>query len=48
LLYIAAPAFLKCRFLCLLLAIYAFAVFGFVTAGIAAYFVDRDKNVRLA
>ena len=34
------------RLLCLLLAIYAFAVFGYVTAAIAAYFVDRDKDVR--
>jgi voltage-gated potassium channel len=34
------------RFLCLLLAVYAFAVIGYVTAAIAAYFVDRDKNVR--
>jgi voltage-gated potassium channel len=34
------------RFLCLLMAVYAFAVFGYVTAAIAAYFVDRDKNVR--
>ena len=32
------------RFLCLLLAMYAFAVFGYVTAAIAAYFVDRDKT----
>jgi voltage-gated potassium channel len=36
------------RLLCLLLAIYAFAVFGYVTAAIAAYFVDRDKGVRPA
>ena len=36
------------RLLCLLLAIYAFAVFGYVTAAIAAYFVDQDKNERLA
>lgn len=36
------------RLLCLLLAIYAFAVFGYVTAAIAAYFVGRDKDVRLA
>jgi voltage-gated potassium channel len=35
------------RLLCLLLAIYAFAVFGYVTAAIAAYFVDRDKSERL-
>jgi voltage-gated potassium channel len=34
------------RFLCLLLAVYAFTVFGYVTAAIAAYFVDRDKHVR--
>lgn len=36
------------RLLSLLLAIYAFAVFGYVTAAIAAYFVDQDKNERLA
>ena len=36
------------RLLCLLLAMYAFAVFGYFTAAIAAYFVDRDKNVRAA
>ena len=33
------------RLLCLLLAVYAFAVFGYVTAAIAAYFVDQDKRV---
>jgi voltage-gated potassium channel len=33
------------RLLCLLLAIYAFAVFGYVTAAIAAYFVGKDKDV---
>jgi voltage-gated potassium channel len=33
------------RLLCLLLAVYAFAVFGYVTAAIAAYFVGRDTNV---
>ena len=38
------PATAEGRFLCLLLAIYAFAVFGYVTAAIAAYFVDRDKE----
>jgi voltage-gated potassium channel len=32
------------RVLCLVLAIYAFAVFGYVTAAIAAYFVDKDKR----
>ena len=36
------------RVLCLLLAVYAFAVFGYVTAAIAAYFVGRDKDVRVA
>ena len=36
------------RVLCLLLAIYAFAVFGYVTAAIAAYFVGKDQDVRLA
>lgn len=35
------------RLLCLLLAIYAFAVFGYVTAAIAAYFVGKDKEARL-
>lgn len=32
------------RILCLLLAIYAFAVFGYVTAAIAAYFVGKDRD----
>ena len=32
------------RILCLLLAVYAFAVFGYVTASIAAYFVDTDQR----
>ena len=36
------------RLLCLLLAIYAFAVFGYVTAAIAAYFVDQDRNAPLS
>ena len=36
------------RVLCLLLAIYAFAVFGYVAAAIAAYFVDQDRSQRLA
>jgi voltage-gated potassium channel len=36
------------RLLCLLLATYAFAVFGYVTAAIAAYFVGKDQDVRLA
>ena len=36
------------RLLCLMLAIYAFAVFGYVTAAIAAYFVGKDKDVGVA
>lgn len=32
------------RFLCFCLALYAFAVFGYVTAAIAAYFVGIDKE----
>ena len=34
--------------LCLLLATYAFAVFGYVTAAIAAYFVGKDQHARAA
>ena len=36
------------RVLCLLLATYAFAVFGYVTAAIAAFFVGQDQEARLA
>jgi voltage-gated potassium channel len=36
------------RVLCLLLALYAFAIFGYVTAAIAAFFVGRDKGVGIA
>ena len=36
------------RLLCLLLAVYAFAVFGYVTAAIAAYFIGKDQDVRPA
>ena len=32
------------RLLCLLLALYAFAMFGYVTAAIAAYFVGKDQD----
>ena len=32
------------RLLCLLLALYAFAIFGYVTAAIAAYFVGKDHQ----
>ena len=33
------------RVLCLLLSLYAFAVFGYLTAAIAAYFVGRDARL---
>jgi voltage-gated potassium channel len=32
------------RFLCLVLAVYAFAVFGYVTATVATFFVARDAD----
>ena len=32
------------RFLCLLMSVYAFAVFGYVTAAIAAYFIGDDRQ----
>jgi voltage-gated potassium channel len=32
------------RLLCLLLSLYAFAIFGYVTAAIAAYFVGKDRS----
>jgi voltage-gated potassium channel len=38
------PQTIEGRVLCLLLATYAFAVFGYVTAAIAAYFVDTDQR----
>lgn len=34
------------RVLCLLLAVYAFAVFGYVTATIATFFIGRDKEAQ--
>ena len=36
------PRTLEGRLLCLLLALYAFAVFGYITASFAAFFVGRD------
>ncbi len=36
------PQSLEGRVLCFLLALYSFAVFGYVTATLATYFVDRD------
>jgi voltage-gated potassium channel len=32
------------RLLCLLLALYAFSVFGYLTAALASLFVDRDRS----
>jgi voltage-gated potassium channel len=32
------------RLLCVLLAVYAFAIFGFVTATIASYFIDQGQQ----
>jgi len=34
------------RLLCLLLALYAFAVFGYVTATLASFFVGRDNELQ--
>lgn len=34
------------RILCFLLALYAFAVFGYVTAALASFFVDRDAATK--
>jgi voltage-gated potassium channel len=38
------PESVEGRVLCLLLALYAFAVWGYVTASIATYFVGRDAD----
>ena len=38
------PRTVEGRILCLLLAIYALSVFGYVTAAIAAYFVGKDQK----
>lgn len=38
------PQTMEGRLLCLMLALYAFAIFGYVTAAIAAYFVGRDNE----
>jgi len=32
------------RLLCILLALYAFTIFGYVTASLATYFIDRDAQ----
>ena len=36
------------RALCLLLSIYGFAVFGYITAALASYFVGRDVENKQA
>ena len=36
------PATMAGRILCVLLALYAFAVFGYLTATLATFFIDRD------
>jgi voltage-gated potassium channel len=38
------PRTLEGRLLCIVLALYAFAVFGYVTATIATYFIGRDAE----
>jgi voltage-gated potassium channel len=32
------------RVLCFLLALYAFTVFGYITASLASFFIDRDAD----
>lgn len=38
------PKTFEGRFLCIILALYAFAVFGYVTATIATFFIGRDAE----
>jgi voltage-gated potassium channel len=38
------PATMAGRVLCVLLALYAFAVFGYLTATLATFFIDRDAS----
>jgi voltage-gated potassium channel len=38
------PATAAGRILCVLLALYAFAVFGYLTATLATFFIDRDAS----
>jgi voltage-gated potassium channel len=38
------PQTFEGRLLCIILALYAFAVFGYVTATIATYFIGRDAE----
>lgn len=41
------PTTTEGRILCLLLALYAFTVFGYVTASLATYFIGRDAQDRV-
>ncbi len=38
------PTTLEGRILCVMLALYAFSVFGYVTAALASHFIDRDAE----
>lgn len=38
------PKTVEGRLLCLLLSLYAFAVFGYVTATLATFFIGRDAD----
>ena len=40
------PRTVEGRLLCLLLAIYGFAIFGYVTAALATFFISRDSAAR--
>lgn len=42
----AWPETLEGRLLALLLSVYAFTVFGYITAALASFFVDRDRDER--
>jgi voltage-gated potassium channel len=42
------PVTAEGRVLCILLAVYAFAVFGYITAAFASFFVGRDTEARAA
>ncbi|MEO5588631.1 MAG: ion transporter [Gemmatimonadaceae bacterium] len=38
------PTTLEGRILCVILSLYAFSVFGYVTASLASHFIDRDAD----
>lgn len=44
----AWPKTVEGRTLCFLLAIYSFSVFGYLTAALASFFVDRDTDAKRA